>query len=345
MRPDILAAGGVTVDNIVTADGRVFAGQLGGNAVHAAAGAALWSVAAGIAGRVPADYPPHLLTALAASGLRCDALCHETAKAPALEWFFHRNDGSRRDHLHATVGEAIAAGMIDRDGEARTRVAAWEQRLAAGTPHAQTFAAFRRAHPVTPDTIPAEAWPTLGLHVGPGEPEAMLALANAGKARGLIVTLDPGFAAARCEPDLLDAMLATVDAFLPSEKELALLCPGAAPLEAVRALAARARGLVCAKLGADGALLRGPSGQAVVHVPAVPVVAVDPVGAGDAFAGGLLAGLVRGGSPLLAACRGAASASFTVETVGALAPLAVPLVEAERRLAALASRMIIGEQE
>jgi sugar/nucleoside kinase (ribokinase family) len=173
----------------------------------------------------------------------------------------------------------------------------------------------------------------------------MLALALAGRARGLIVTLDPGFAAARCEPGLLDGMLATVDAFLPSEKELAVLCPGAPPLEAVRSLAQRPRGFVCAKFGGDGALLAEPGSAAVVHVPAVPVVAIDPVGAGDAFAGGLLAGLVRGEARLHAVCYGAVAASFTVETVGALAPLASPAAEAERRHAALVSRMLIGEQE
>ncbi len=345
MRPDILAAGGVTVDNIVTADGRVFAGQLGGNAVHAAAGAARWGVTAGIAGRLPVDYPATLLSALAASGLRCDALRREAAAAPALEWFFHRADGSRRDHLHATAEEAEAAGMLGRDGDLRVRAAAWEQHLARRQPHVGTFVAFRRTHPVTPETIPADAWPARGLHVGPGEPEAMLGLVRQGRARGLIVTLDPGFAVTRCEPGLLDAMLATVDAFLPSEKELAVLCPGAAPLEAVRSLARRARGLVCAKFGGDGALLIEPSSAAVVHVPAVPVEAIDPVGAGDAFAGGLLAGLVRGEAKLVAVCCGAVSASFTVETVGALAPLAAPAAEAERRLAALVSRMLIGEQE
>jgi ribokinase len=261
------------------------------------------------------------------------------------EWFFHHADGSRRDHLHATAEEAAAAGILGCIGDSTSAVAAWERQLASRPPSAETFAAFRRTHPVTPEMIPDHAWPTRGLHVGAGEPEAMLALARAGKARGLVVSLDPGFAAARCEPPFLDAVLATVDAFLPSEKELSLLCPGRVPLEAVRALAARARGLVCAKLGADGALLLEREGRAVVHVPTAPVVAIDPVGAGDAFAGGLLAGLVRGEAPVRAACRGAASASFTVATVGALAPLASSIAEAERRLAALVSRLIIGEQE
>jgi ribokinase len=349
MRPEILTAGGVTVDNIVTADGRVFAGQLGGNALHAAVGAALWGVAAGMAARVPADYPAALLTALFESGLRCDGLRREAAMAPMREWFFHHAFGGRRDHVHATAEEAEAAGILGRDGDGGGgrdgAIAAWEQCLAARRPSEETFAAFRRAHPVTPETIPDQAWPTLGLHVGPGEPEAMLALARAGKARGLIVTLDPGFAAARCPPALLDAMLATVDAFLPSEKELALLCPGSVPLEAVRALSSRAKGIVCAKLGADGALLIERQGQPVVHVPTAPVVAIDPVGAGDSFAGGLLAGLVRGEAPLFAACRGAASASFTVAAVGALAPLASSTAEVERRLAMVVASLIIGGQE
>jgi sugar/nucleoside kinase (ribokinase family) len=333
-RPEILAAGGVTVDNIVTADGRLFLQQPGGNAVHAAVGAAVWGVRCGIAGRLPADYPEAVLAALRASGLDLRALRIEAGTAPLQEWFFHRADGSRVDHLHAAPAEAAAAGILGARLDPAV-AAAWEARLAARAPGGRSFAAFRRTHPVLPQTIPDTAWPTHGLHVGPGEPAAMLVLARAGRARGLIVTLDPGFAAARLDHATLAALLDLTSVFLPSEKELRLLCPRLGPTEAVRRLGARARGIVCAKFGAAGALLHDRATGCVRRVPAHPSDAVDPIGAGDAFAGGMLAGLILGDPPARAALRGAASASLAVESVGALAPLAIGAAEAERRLAAL----------
>lgn len=333
-RPELLAAGGVTVDNIVTADGRLFLQQPGGNAVHAAVGAALWGVRCGIAGRLPADYPETVLAALRASGLDLRALRTEAETAPLQEWFFHRADGSRVDHLHASPNEAIAASIAGARLDPAA-AAAWEARLAARAPGGRSFAAFRRRHPVLPETIPDTAWPTRGLHVGPGEPAAMLALARAARARGLVVTLDPGFAASRLDSATLADLLALADAFLPSEKELRVLCPDLAPEEAVATLGRRACGVVCAKFGAAGALLYDGATGGIRRIPAFPAEARDPIGAGDAFAGGLLAGLVRGEPSARAALRGAASASIAVECVGALSPLRVDAPEAERRLAAL----------
>jgi sugar/nucleoside kinase (ribokinase family) len=47
------------------------------------------------------------------------------------------------------------------------------------------------------------------------------------------------------------------------------------------------------KLGSDGAIWADASG-AVVRVPAVPARLLDPTGAGDAFAAGLLAAWLTG---------------------------------------------------
>lgn len=332
--PEVLAAGGVTVDNIVTADRRLFTQQPGGNAVHAAVGAALWGIRCGIAGRLPADYPDAVRAALRASGLDLRALRTEAETAPLQEWFFHRADGSRVDHLHAAPEEAIAAGIAGACLDPAV-AAAWEARLAARPSGVHSFALFRRTHPVLPETIPETAWPTRGLHVGPGEPAAMLALASAGRARGLVVTLDPGFAASRLDAATLSDLLALADAFLPSEKELRALCPELAPERAVVTLGRRARGVVCAKFGASGALLYDGAADVLHRIPVFPADARDPIGAGDSFAGGLLAGLVRGEPPARAALRGAAAASITVECVGALSPLRVGAAEAARRLAVL----------
>ncbi len=59
------------------------------------------------------------------------------------------------------------------------------------------------------------------------------------------------------------------------------------------------------------------SGGDVVNVPAVPPrEVVDPTGAGDGFAAGFLAGMLRGTAPADSARLGAVIASFVLEAVG-----------------------------
>lgn len=67
--------------------------------------------------------------------------------------------------------------------------------------------------------------------------------------------------------------------------------------------------------GAQGAQVITRDGM--VTVPAVPPTRlVDPTGAGDAFAAGFIAGVLRGASPQTAAQLGAVLASFVLEEVG-----------------------------
>ena len=59
------------------------------------------------------------------------------------------------------------------------------------------------------------------------------------------------------------------------------------------------------------------AGNDVVNVPAVPPSdMVDPTGAGDGFAAGFLAGLLKGAAPADSARLGSAVASFVLEAVG-----------------------------
>jgi sugar/nucleoside kinase (ribokinase family) len=97
--------------------------------------------------------------------------------------------------------------------------------------------------------------------------------------------------------------------------------------EVRRAIGAR---LLVLKDGANGAVIAHESGS--FAVPAYPTRVVDPTGAGDAFAGAFVATLAARGdagpdSLTLAARRGAAAASITVEDYGARA-----LQRADRRL-------------
>lgn len=315
------------MDCIVGADGTLALDQIGGNAIHAAVGATLMGARAGIVARVPADWPTERL---AATPICSEGFHREPGPLPDPEWFFHRSDGSRADRLHASLTEAAAFG-VQGARIAPALAAAWEAHL-RGRPDAPGWAGFRAAHPVGPEHVPPGWWVARGVHVAPGATTAQLALARAARAAGLLVTLDPGFTARDLTPPLLEAVLAACDVFLPSEAELRVLRPGLAAAAALLSLKRPGGPLLLAKLGAAGALLMDPADGEPRALPALPAIARDPTGAGDAFAGGVLAGLVRGETPADAACRGIVAGAFAVERFGALSPLGATPAEVAGRL-------------
>jgi 2-dehydro-3-deoxygluconokinase len=67
--------------------------------------------------------------------------------------------------------------------------------------------------------------------------------------------------------------------------------------------------------------------------PARAARVVDPTGAGDAFASGVLAGLLRGDDLPRALRRGVVSASFALEEWGCAGLLRATPAQAEARLA------------
>src|SRR5207247_226375 len=105
---------------------------------------------------------------------------------------------------------------------------------------------------------------------------------------------------------LADELLRLTDVCVPNETELEALTgqvaatPDEATAAAARELARRGPRAVVVTLGNRGALV--VEGETAEHIPAVPVAAVDPSGAGDAFIGGLAVFLARG-LGLLAAAR------------------------------------------
>jgi ribokinase len=137
------------------------------------------------------------------------------------------------------------------------------------------------------------------------------------RAAGVRTVLNPAPAA-----PLADELLRLADVCVPNEPELeALTGQPAETLEqaeaAGRALLRRGPGAVVVTLGGRGALVL--EGTAAEHVPAVPVRAVDPTGAGDAFIGALGVSLAGGQSLRAAVRRANAVAALTVTRLGAQA--------------------------
>jgi sugar/nucleoside kinase (ribokinase family) len=328
--------GGVIVDCVVEADGTLHVDQPGGNALHAAAGARLFLDRVGVVGRVPETYPRGVLADAARSGLDVEGIRFEPGTEAVPEWFLHRADGSRVDHLHAAAEELTAFG-IDGPRLSREETARWQAHLERRTADRPGFAAFRARHPVRPEDVPAAYWRAAGVHIGANAPDRMVACAQAARRAGLRVTLDPGFQAANLDPGGLRALLESVDAFLPSEKELALLRPGLDVRAALADIAEGTCAVIGVKRGADGAILRLPDG-ATREIRALNVVARDPVGAGDAFCGGFLSALVDGADWDEALARGTVAGAFAVEGTGITHLLAAQPALRDARLRAAQPR-------
>lgn len=81
----------------------------------------------------------------------------------------------------------------------------------------------------------------------------------------------------------------------------------------------RPEALLFVTLDAEGALVI--EGKQVTHVPGCPIPEVDPTGAGDAFCGATLAGLVQGLAPVAAVQQAVKLAARTVGSVGPAALL------------------------
>jgi ribokinase len=335
---DLVTTGGIILDNVVTADGAVHLDGLGGNAVYSAAGARLWSRRVACVGLVPRNYPDSALAPLAAAGVDLSGVRRVEAEVAAPEWFFHRPDGSRVDGLHAPSDALRAFGLPDaRIDPADAR--RFEAHLRAGGGSEGGFGSFRAAHPVEPESVPEAFWTAAsGLHCAPNRLDAQHRLLARARAAGLAVSLDPGRQARDMTPADLDAFLDECDIFLPSEAEIRVLVPGEEPLAALRRLARRGGAVIAGKLGAAGSVVIAP-GDEPVAIPSLPVPAPDPTGAGDAYAGGFLAGFLATRDPVLAACCATVSASFAVEGFGPNRLLAATAREARERLGDVVARI------
>ena len=137
------------------------------------------------------------------------------------------------------------------------------------------------------------------------------------KAAGIATILNPAPAL-----PLSNELLWLTDLCIPNETELELLTGhGVTTLKAVenaaRVLAKRGPPTVIATLGERGVLI--VDAGATTHLPAVPVKAVDPTGAGDAFIGSLAVMLAEGRSLAEAVRWANTAAALSVTRLGAQA--------------------------
>jgi 2-dehydro-3-deoxygluconokinase len=135
---------------------------------------------------------------------------------------------------------------------------------------------------------------------------------------GLTVVFDPNVRK-RLGPlertaEVLRPLAAAAHVVLAGREEAELITGSAEPAAAADWFLQRSARLVVLKDGARGSW--ATDGTKVWEQPAVPVRAIDPVGAGDAFTAGFLSVTARGGEIADALRAGAAVAAAVVAVAG-----------------------------
>jgi fructokinase len=255
--PVILVAGEALFD-LVLADSAELAAHPGGGPFNAARTVARLEQPTAYLGRLSRDrFGSRLRSLLAEDGVRLDTV------------------------VDTDDPTTLALAEIDEHGAATYRF------YARGT----------SAFGLTAEAALAALPPAVGmLHAGTSlalEPVASALEAVAAHVAGeALVMLDPN-----CRPTVIEDLdayrariwrvLASTDVVKVSEEDLALLDPGAAPVEAARRLLEPGAAAALLTLGAEGAIVITRDDEVSVAAPRVEVV--DTIGAGDAFGGGFLA--------------------------------------------------------
>ncbi len=299
MSPDLVVIGNLLVDDLVFADGRTFMGLAGGAALYAALAARLWGVSVGVSSVAGSDYPAAALDQLAARGV--DLAGVRTLGRPGLRtWLLYEERGRRVVHrLGCPAHEEVSPGPDDLPP-------GW--RAARAFHLAPTPLALQRA---------------LVARLAAGA-------AGEGGAGGLL-SLDPHQPLSAETLSVWRPILAQLDLLFLGADEFQL-GGGEGAKPALQSLAAGRLQWIALKRGAEGGRLLDVKRGREIAWPGCTQRAVEPTGAGDAFAGGLIAGLIAG-APLEGALeQGVVSAGFAIEAVGAAGLIAATPGEAARRL-------------
>jgi ribokinase len=279
-------------------------GILGGGALYSAVGAQIWTPDVGIHSVTGRRHVETVRRAIAARGI--DPTGVTAMEGNGLElWLLHEGEESKQQ-----VPKLTSSTADEVDGARGPLVAAYEA--------------------------------ARGFHIAPQSPASSLAnAARLGRlSTGPVVTMDllsDSFIDRRLYRDL--GFLGEITAFLPSEAEISRIWNPPDLRTWLREQSVAHGCHLAAKLGEQGSLVCHGLTADLYHVPAVPVRVVDTTGAGDAYCGGFIAGLVTGRGIAECAAMGTVSASYVVEACGALETARPANSERDQRLKAVMTKI------
>ena len=152
-------------------------------------------------------------------------------------------------------------------------------------------------------------------YVGEAFPEVMLGALQSAKEKGIGVVYAPGGVFCSFGLDFIRPLLELADVILLSRRELETLTGTEDVSAGIRSLNSIVAGDIVVTAGEEGSIVATRSGLS--RVPALrPQKVVDTTGAGDAFAAGLVYGLLQGWSLSESAKFGSAVAAIKVASEG-----------------------------
>lgn len=295
MSAALVCLGNLVVDDVVFLDGTTRMGEPGGAMLYAALGAVLWETGVAVVAPLGDDYPARALHALEHRGVDLAGL--RPLGRPGLRtWLLY---------------EPAARRIVHRLGAAN---------------HVEASPA--------PGDVAGRYAGARAFHLSPAPLLCQQPLLEALTPRaGALLSLDPHDPVREDSLGRWREALALADVFFVSEEELQLDGAADDPRGALARLAGGRLRYALLKRGAAGGLLYDVRTRETRAWAARAAQVVDPTGAGDAFAGGFLAGLLAGEDVAGALERGVVSASFALEAWGAAGLIAATPAGARRRRA------------
>ena len=328
--PRIVTVGGMRIDYLITREGQLRNGLMGGNALYSAAGASLWSDSVGVWAKIGRNYPEEWIDKLQNRGLDISGIVNVSGDQDHRTFYAYSSDGQRHDtdpdYHYERIGQQrpeVLNGYID------------------STPGQDDPDEFE------PLAIRPSDWPDSyesveGVHLAPSPLSSHLRLPNFLREKLVrMITVDPGERyMVPGNLGLIRRFLPNIDVFLPSKQEVISLLGTDIDMTSaafkfiewgVKAVIIKCgrRGVLVLERGAKKARILRP-----FHHDGDKRI-TDITGAGDAFCGGFLAGLVRIEDFNTALLYGLVSSSMVLEGYGAPFALALDRDKAYARLAYL----------
>lgn len=294
MHLDLVVLGNLIVDDVVYGNGETRMAQPGGATLYMGLAAHLWGLRIGVVSIAGSDFPIEMLQALEERGVDLAGVRRHDDRG-LRTWLLYEGDIRRVVH------------RLD------------------GATHEQSSP--------TAEDIPAH-WRPLAIHLAPMPFALQHRLAMDLSARfgdEVLLSLDPFELLTDQGLDRWRDLLSRIDLFFVSEDEVASARTRRDPEPFLRSLIAGRPGTILYKQGRRGGLVLRSAADPTRRWPGRQTGVVDTTGAGDAFACGVLAGLVRD-QPLPRALQwGIVSASFAIQGQGPEAlMLATPAIAQDR---------------
>ncbi len=299
-------AGELRRNFVISPQGKVLLDVPGGSLLYAAAGMAVWETGIGLVARVGEDYPQEWLEKIARLGFDTRGI-RILPEAVDMRTFLAYTDAET----------ATAENPVSHFAR-------------LGLPYPKALLGFNPPSPqidsrtrpglltLRQNDIPTDYMDVTAAHLCPLDYLSHTLLPSVLR-QGQIhtLTLDPG--SRYMNPTFWEDMPVLVNgltAFLCSEAKLLALFQGRSTdlWEMAETIASYGCEIIVIKRGSSGQYLYNALNHTRWIIPAYPVQASDPTGAGDAFCGGFLAGYRASYDPLQAVLAGNISAGMVIES-------------------------------